>query len=59
MKLNNNKKIYLVANFFCHLLADLLIDSLVLVLAPLPLRRLTLFYFCGVTELIADRKEIG
>ena len=57
MKLNN--KNYLVANFFGHLLADFLIDSLVFVLAPLPLRRLTLFDFCGVTELIAERNKIG
>ena len=62
-KLNNNndnyKNVYLFANFFCHILADLLVDSLVFILAPLPLGRLTLFYFCGVTELIADGKEIG
>ena len=61
-KLNNNndnyKNVYLFANFFCHLLADLLVDSLVFVLAPLPLRRLTLFDFCGVTEFIAERNKI-
>ena len=57
MKLN--KKNYLVANFFGHLLADFLIDSLVFVLAPLPLRRLTLSHFCGATEFITERIEMG
>ena len=57
MKLNN--KNYLVANFFGHLLADFLIDSLVFVLAPLPLRRLTLSHFCGATEFITERIEMG
>ena len=55
---NDLKLTYLFTNFCGNILADLLVVILILIFAPSPFCRFTYCRFCGLTQFIAEIKQI-